>query len=269
MKSHSVLSAFVATCLGVAGMLVAQSPDVNGFDGLAAELGSEHRAAMLTQLLRPVVLAALPQPLFVYEKSWGATRRTPNGLTWRGRGLRVRPEIQYALKNHGHWQRTVLLAEGLPASLVFQVRNLESPAPDRRTFEVILGLPLRVSQEEQRWEHGIQLYATEVRCRLRAVVVLHCQTRLKMEPGPRQLPDVAVVFEVNSIHLAYEQLSFDHLAGLGGEAAEQLGKLLVSAIRQLKPSLERDLVQRLEAGLLRAAQKKEWKVSLSAWWKAK
>jgi hypothetical protein len=152
---------------------------------------------------------------------------------------------------------------------VFQARNIQSPTPDKQTFEVVLGLPLRVSHEEQRWDHGIQLYATEVRCSLRAVAVLQCQTRLQVEMGQSQVPELSVVFEVNNVRLTYEQLTFDHLAGLGGEAAEQLGRLMLSVMRQLKPSLERDLLHRLEAGLLRAAQKKEWKVSLTAWLKAK
>lgn len=264
MRVYCLPMAFAASLLGVAEVSLARMPSVTLLAQVETDPSSGRRAEMLTQFLRPCVLAALPQPLLVKEVAWGDSRLTPNGLTWRGQGLRVRPEIQYALKNHGRWQRTVLIAEGLPASLMFQVRNLQSPAPDRRTFEIVFGLPLRVSHEEQRWDHGIQLYATEVRCRLHAVAVLQCQTRLKMERGNSRLPDLAVIFEVNSIHLTYDQISFDHLAGLGGEAAEQLGRLLISAIRQLKPSLESDLKQRLEAGLLRAAQKKEWRVSLSA-----
>jgi len=237
-------------------------------DAVPGKPAAAHAAA-LTQLLRPLILQSLPTPLYQKSESWGTTRRTPQGLQWRGQGLKIRPELRYSDKNHGLWKRTQISAEGLPDTFVFQIQDLRAPSPDCRTFDVYIGMPLRIIHEEQRWESGVKLYDIQVRCRLRALALVRCQTRLTLERTAGWLPDIGYRFQVTQVHLGYDQVAFDHLAGLGGEAAEQVGRLGLAVIRQVKPSLEQDLRQRLEAALLRAANKKELKVSTGQLWNAR
>lgn len=260
------LYCFIACVLGLS--LTAQAKPAEEIGPAAAKTPAAHAAA-LTELLRPLILQSLPTPLHQKSDSWGATKRTPNGLRWRGQGPNVRPELQFAEKNHGHWKRTQILAEGLPGSFVFQIQDLRASSPDCRTFDVYVGMPLRIIHDEQRWESGVKLYDFQVRCRLRALALLRCETRLTIESTGGWLPEVAYRFQVMQVQVGYDQVSFDHVAGLGGEAAEQLGRLGLAVVRQARPSLEHGMRERLEAALLKAATKKELKVSTSQLWNVK
>ncbi|HMP59830.1 MAG TPA: hypothetical protein PKD86_10785 [Gemmatales bacterium] len=252
-----------AAVLALAGAAVAWGDE----QPVAGPTRAAAQQAALTATLRPLLQAALPTPLYQKSDRWGDTRPTPNGVKWRGQGLRVRPEVQFSDKNHGRWQRLRVEGQGLPDTLVFQVYNLHSPSPDRRAFEVFAGLPVRLIYEEQRWESGVRLYSTEVRARARVAVVLKCETRINL--GFRGLmPDVALRLDITDLNVGYDGLSFEHVAGVGGEAAEQWGRLLVGVLRQGKPSIERDLRQRIEEALLRAVRKKELQVRLSQLWGA-
>jgi hypothetical protein len=56
---------------------------------------------------------------------------------------------------------------------------------------------------------------------------------------------------------------FTHVPGLGGSAAKVVGNWTVDAVNQMKPSLERKLIEKLTEKLKKAADTKEIQVSLS------
>ena len=56
----------------------------------------------------------------------------------------------------------------------------------------------------------------------------------------------------------------EHTAGVGGDAAKILGELLIDAIKQAKPELERDLLNKANAAIVKAADTKEVRLSLDS-----
>jgi hypothetical protein len=63
--------------------------------------------------------------------------------------------------------------------------------------------------------------------------------------------------------LPYENLVVDHIAGVGGKAAEIFGDVVKGSLHQWDPSLERNLLAKGEAAMVQEGDTKEVRVSLS------
>ena len=70
--------------------------------------------------------------------------------------------------------------------------------------------------------------------------------------------------KVNEAQLFYENLVIEHTAGLGGDAAKILGELAVDTVKKARPELERDLLNKANAAIVKAADTKEVRVSLDS-----
>jgi hypothetical protein len=73
--------------------------------------------------------------------------------------------------------------------------------------------------------------------------------------------------KVTEAKLFYEKLVIEHTAGIGGDAAKLLGDAVIDMVKQAKPSLERDLLKKANAAIVKAADTKEIRVSLEAFLK--
>ena len=69
--------------------------------------------------------------------------------------------------------------------------------------------------------------------------------------------------KVTKADLRYDNLKFEHIAGVGGEAAEMIGELAHTAVNQWRPSLERDLLEKANAAIVKAGENKEVRLSLT------
>jgi hypothetical protein len=57
-------------------------------------------------------------------------------------------------------------------------------------------------------------------------------------------------------------LVIDHTAGLNGEAAKAIGDVAIGIVKAIKPNLEKDLLEKADAAIVKAAQKKELTLTL-------
>ena len=69
--------------------------------------------------------------------------------------------------------------------------------------------------------------------------------------------------KVAKADLGYDNLKFDHVAGVGGEAAQLIGEAAHSMLKQWRPSIERDLLAKANAAIEKAGEHKEVRLSLA------
>jgi hypothetical protein len=118
--------------------------------------------------------------------------------------------------------------------------------------------------ERQTWLRGVRLYSGSTRARVKISLSLACEAVTRLEtPKGATLPEVVFRFRVINSFLHYEDLVIEHTAGVGGDTAKYLGELVLSIIKQVKPSLERKLFERANAAILKAGDSKEIRIGLN------
>jgi hypothetical protein len=207
----------------------------------------------LSALLRDLLLTNLPTPLVESKRNWGQQKPAPGKVLRRREGQPL---------NEGHWQATRVQAVDPAKSLVLAIGDLAHPEPGKSTFNAYLGLDVRLTVENQLWKRGVRLYGGETRARCRAALKLACEVTDKLETKPESLlPDLVFRVRVTNAELNYTDLVCEHTAGLDGPAAAKLGELMHDLIKQAKPNLERDLLAKANAAVVKAADTKEVRVA--------
>ncbi len=241
-----------AVCLLLAGPARATEPDPSV------------DTQFLSRTLRDLLLAHLPDPVLTTERGWGHQKEATVGVKWHREGrLALVAEPQRAMRNDGHWQKLKVEAIDPARTLTLALRDLKHPEPGKTTFEAMLGLDVRLTYEQQLWKGGVRLYAGETRARCRAAARLACELtdRLEVKPGSL-LPDAVVRVRVTEAEMFYTDLVCEHTAGLDGPAAQAVGEAVRKLLRQVKPNLERDLLAKANAAIVKAADTKEVRVEL-------
>ncbi len=217
----------------------------------------------LSGSLRGYLVRSMPPTLYEASPNWGHTKRVARGVKWTGKRLPLKPELMYGDKEDGVWQRVRVVADNPADTLVFDLRDARQPEPGRLTFTAFVSFDTKVYYDRQRWESGVRLWAGSVRAKLRVRLALHCEATAKLEPNGKLLPDAVFRLRVLKSSLGYDNLVIEHIPGLGGEAAKVFGDAAKGSIKQWHPSLERDLLARADAALVKAGDTKEVRVSLS------
>lgn len=212
--------------------------------------------------LRGYLVRALPHTLLEDNSHWGQQKWVTRGIAWRGKGLRVRPFRKRKLKNHGRWWKVRVTADRPQDTLIVDMRDVLQPERGRMLFTTYVAMDLRVYYDQQNWRSGIRIWAGSVRARLRVKLVLHCEAIAKLDTKGKILPDVVLRLRVWKAHLHYDNLVFEHVPGVGGELAKMLGALVIGSMKQWRPSLERELLARANAAIVKAADTKEVRISL-------
>jgi hypothetical protein len=223
------------------------------------------RTAALEKAISTLFKAGVPTPLYKGSSHWGETTSTANGVKWVGKGLLKKPVLQYAQKNHGTWRKyEVELLETVPEPLKVRLTNaIVEPANHTLTFDLRLDADVRFRIDQENWNHGIKLFDGTARGTLHFTLVMKCESKLVIESGSSFLPVIKYRFRVVQATPSYSHLKFTHIPGLGGDAAEVLGKWAHEALGQLKPSVERKAIDKLTQKLLKAADTKEVQISLA------
>ncbi|GIW82771.1 MAG: hypothetical protein KatS3mg105_4578 [Gemmatales bacterium] len=208
---------------------------------------------------RGFLVEALPTTLLVEEQDWGQTKMVANGLKWHG----LRPQVIHKAKNHGVWQRITITTLNLRDSLVFDLRHWRKHPSGAYRFDVFLSFDARIRYDRQRWRRGVRLYAGSTWARLRLKVNLQCEVTSRLEKKKSVAPDVVFRLRVAQANLYYDNLVFEHVAGIGGEAAKILGDALKGSLNRLHPSLEQKLLAKANAAIVKAGDTKEVRISLS------
>lgn len=216
--------------------------------------------------LRGLLLQNLPQPLYQKENNWGHQEMVRRRHL-RGRVGDMRVEITHEPKNDGVWKRLRVDAVSPSETLVLDLRDVVSPSPGRITFQVFGSLDTYLTYTHQRWESGLKLFDATSRARARVKVTLDCEATTRLENGVL-LPDLVIELKVVKADVKYDNLKFEHVAGVGGDAAQLIGELAHAALTQWRPSVEKDALARANAAIVKAGQHKEVRLSLAKLFKS-
>lgn len=233
---------------------------LTGVSARAAEPAASE-AQHLTVLLRGLLLDNLPDPLTKTHRGWGHQKEVFTGLKWHRNGLRVQAEPQRAFRNDGHWQTARIEAINPAHTLTLGINKLQYPTPGTATFDAYVGLDVRLTYEQQLWKAGKRFYGGETRAKCRAAMLLNCEVtnRLEFRPGSR-LPDAVFRVRVTQAELFYTGLVCEHTLGVGGDAAKILGDTIHKFLTDVKPSVERDLLAKANAAIVKAADTREVRI---------
>jgi hypothetical protein len=213
--------------------------------------------------LRAFLLPQIPNPLYEKRDNWNHTIEVVSRIGWQGQGLDSKPKIVKSPKNHGIWKHVTISSPNAVQALQVSIANVQQVEPGRTTFDVTLVLPADVEYEQQDWERGIKLFSGRVRARLRVSLNLTCELTTRLEPTKRLLPDVVLRLRVLRSTTAYDQLVVEHLPGIGGQAAKILGDVIIESMKKWHPGLERNLLDRLNAAIVKAGDSKDIRVGLA------
>jgi hypothetical protein len=209
--------------------------------------------------IRGYLVRTMPTPLYESRINWGHTAEIARGLKWDG----LRPEVQRSAKNDGKWRHITVTALNPADTLIFDIRDLQNPEPGRITFTVFLSLDAGIDYEQQNWERGRRLYSGSARARFRVRSTLNCEMTFRLDSGALLLPEAVVRLRVVQANVSYDNFKTEHVAGIGGEAAEVLGAAIRGGLKRWDPSLEQNLLAKANAAIEKSADTKEVRLSLS------
>ena len=237
---------FIAVAIVLLTAASSQAGGVKPIDPLAAfsALG-DGSLDSFSGSLRGLLLHALPSPLYSDESHWGQQK------TARG-------------KNQGKWWKVRVTAPNLANSLVFDLRDVQTPEQGRMLFTAFVSFDANVDYDRAKWDNGVRLYSTRVRARMRVKMTLHCEATSKVEKKSGPLPDVVFRLRVVKADCDFDNFVVEHVAGVGGELARLLGDAARTGANQWHPSFEKHLLEKANAAIEKAADTKEVRLGLSS-----
>src|SRR5262249_42953622 len=212
--------------------------------------------------LRAIMVHNIPTTLYEARPGWGKTTQIPNGLRWTGKGLHVHPEVSHGDRNDGTWKHIRITAEKLADSLVVDVRNMRQGDDGKKYFDVHLAFDVQVYYLERVWKSGVKLYDGDVQAKMRVKLNLTCEATTRFESQGGVLPELVFRLRVTKADFQYDNLVVEHIPGIGGEGAKVIGDAILSTLRQVHPSLERDMIAKADHAIVKAADTKEIRVGL-------
>ena len=217
------------------------------------------QAQALATLVRPIVLASLPDPLVTKERDWGRQVIAPVGVKWD----RLKPTVQKAVRNDGHWQRVTAAAIDPDASFELTISDLATPGPGKTTFTIHMAMNVRGEHEFQEWKNGVRVLAntTQARCRVGLRLDCACISRIGVAKGDL-LPSAEVVVKVTRAECGYSDFVCEKVGKLHGKPAVLAGEAARACVRVIKPGLEAEILTKANAAILRAVESKPVRVEL-------
>lgn len=264
------LKSFLSAFVGLGLLLAAATSPAYGTDGKEKRPGigdilpllDARSPQALAGVLRSALLDYLPNPLYDESPGWGRKRKVRR-IRFEGNGLIRRPKVVKVDQNHGTWRHIKLTAIRPKDTLVLDIRNVRFPKPGTMTFDIFLAFDARGEFTQQNWERGIRLWSGTVRARFRAQVYMNCEATARLVPGKNQLiPDASFRLRATNAAFRYDNLVYEHVPGIGGAAARILGKTFHRMLDTFRPSLERRMLERANAAIVRAADTGEVRISL-------
>lgn len=214
----------------------------------------------LAAALRPMLLAALPAPLAVAPMNWGEQREVTIGVKWEKERVLFKPVPMRAVRNDGHWQKVTLTALDPAKSLTLSLHDARTTG-DTTTLRAAIGLDVRAVYEQQMWAMGKRVYAGETHVRFRATLDLTCEltVRATLPPGAL-LPTLDLRAKATGAKVGYSDFVCEHTLAMNGKPAEVLGKAAFEVVKKVAPQVEKDLLAKADAAVLKAAAAKDVRV---------
>jgi hypothetical protein len=219
--------------------------------------------AGLARLMRDMALKHIPDPLVKGNKGWGNQKEFAVGRVMLRNTNRVGPEMPRELFNDGVWRRYTVAARDPGETLAIAVTDLVRPGENTMQITIDAALDINFRVEQQLWKRGLRLYSGETRGHCRGGVQLKAQVVYKTEFKPGAfVPDVALTITTTEAKLRYDKIVIDHTAGLDGADAKAVGDFVIDLAKSIKPDLEKELLEKGNAAILKAAGTKEIKLQL-------
>ena len=228
----------------------------------AAALAGSPSTSALADNLRAVLLDVMPDPLYQSDSHWGGQRLVTDRLKLHAHGLHVSVEAVKALKNDGRWWKVKATGVRLPDTLALELRDVRRGDDGRTTFTAFLAFDARVEYDQENWERGLRLFSGSAAARMRVNLTLRCEATMKLEPNGTLLPDAVFRLRATEAKLGFDHFELEHIAGVGGDLAKLIGEAAKAALEQWRPSLERNLLNKADAAVVKAADTKEVRVSV-------
>lgn len=240
----------------LASSAAAQTPS------LPTPLDPDSDPAVVAAQLRAYVLAHLPAVLYEHSDNWGEQKLVARGIEWKGKG--VKPKVQKSYKNDGTWRKVRVTAVDPQRNLELQIRDVRPAEPGRLTFTLFVAARVEVDFEQQNWKNGLRLCAGSARAKSWVQASLSCELTTRLEkPKDAFVPDVIVRGRVLSAQVQYYDFKVDHVGGVGGDLAKLIGNAALDAMHQWRPSVEKSLLRKADAAIVKVGDTKEIRLSLA------
>ena len=218
--------------------------------------------AAISKLMRDMGLQHMPDPLVKANDGWGKQKEFVVGKVML-RDPKKFPDAPKELFNDGLWRRFTVTARDPAETFAVGITELVRPDADTMFVTVNVVMDINFRMEQQLWKRGLQLYSGETRGHCKGAVQLKAVVAHKTEFKPGAfLPDIALKVTTTEAKLFYEKIVIDHTAGLDGDDAKKVGDLVVDLVKSVKPELEKELLEKGNAAIVKAAGTKEIKVQL-------
>ncbi len=230
------------------GLLVLLLPLAPSAAVAPPERATAEESAALAAQIRALVVELLPDPLYADDKKWNLQKKGPRGK----------------LRNDGRWMKLRITSKSLDRTMRLTVDDMVKER-SRKAFTINLAFDAQVDLERQTWNTGVRLYSGSTRARMRVKLALACELVTRVEKSESWLPDMIVRMRVLSSSFGYDNVVVEHTAGVGGDAAKVMGEVMLGIVKQAKPSLERNLIEKANAAVVKAGDTKDIRVSLADW----
>ena len=220
--------------------------------------------AGVTKLMREMALKNMPTPLVTANDGWGKTKEFAVGKLILRNPERANPEMPREKFNDGLWRRFTVTARDPAETLAIGITELVRPTDDTMLVTLNVAMDINFRVEQELWKRGIRIFGGETRGHCKGGVQLKAKVVQKLafnKPGSL-VPDVTLVITTTDAKLFYDKIVIDHVLGLDGESAEKAGELVIDLIKAVKPDLEKELLEKGNAAIVKAAGTKEIKLEL-------
>jgi hypothetical protein len=217
----------------------------------------------LAKTLRTLALTNLPNPLVKSNDGWGKQKEFVEGRIMLRNTKKFGPEAPRVVVNDGLWRRITVAPRNPNETLGVSITELVKLDPDTAhlVLDTVMDIDFRV--EHQLWARGHQLYSGETRGHCKAGLKLKAEVLTKMKKVPSSfLPEVTLTIKATEANLFYDKVVIDHTAGLDGVDAQKAGEFVIELAKSVKPDLEKQLLEKANAAIVKAASSKEVKVPL-------
>lgn len=217
-------------------------------------------AEAVAKLLRDLVKKNLPDPLTKSDKEWGKQVAV---VVRHREGFRMWSAPVQEMVNDGLWRRFDVRIPD-PDTITLDVTELTHPEKDKINITVKATCErVDLHLEHQLWRNGRRLYGGETRAHCKAGIVIKAEVETKTEfKNGGLVPDLTIKFKATDAELSYDELVIDKAAGFDGPVMKALAEQVVQTVKTVKPDLEKDLLEKANAAILKAAGTREFKVAM-------
>lgn len=220
-------------------------------------------AVALAKTIRGLMLTKLPDPLVKANDGWGKQKELVQGAIMLRNPKKFGPEAPRQLVNDGLWRRITVTARKPADTLAVGIPELVRPTADTANLTLDVEMEIDFRVEHQFWKRDLQIYSGETRGHCKAAVQLKAEIVTKTEKVPGSFfPNVTLTIKVTDAKLFYDKLVIDHTAGLDGEDAKSAGDFVLDLVKSVKPDLEKQLLEKANAAIMKSVGSKEIKVEL-------